>query len=166
MQRIDHHRLANTAFKTKLKKNKKLSGNASVQAALSSEIAFNYLEHVDPASPEDKIRSRLLSSKILAQEVAETVRDLANMLQPESEPVTQGDGVVEERSRKKRKISVEDNDNRSAEEDGGDDNIEEGRDDTDHGEHDPFEWGSGDDDGGKSKYFTSSPRCELFSRPR
>lgn len=65
--------MANTALKTKLKKDKKLSTNEDLQTAIANELP----DLVTPAASGSnlaKVQGRLLSSKVLASEVATVVK--------------------------------------------------------------------------------------------
>ncbi|KAF7978517.1 hypothetical protein HWV62_45687 [Athelia sp. TMB] len=89
----DHEPIANTAMKTKIKKDRLLSEDSRVQAAVEKELSGNILEPVAPSPALAKVHSRLLSSKILATGVAAAVVDLKAILQPKSKIK---DGDVEE----------------------------------------------------------------------
>ncbi|KAF8073787.1 Bud-site selection protein [Lyophyllum atratum] len=71
---LDHELIATTALKTKLNK------------PVSKELTAN-VSPVAPGTAAAKVQSRLLSSKILATEVATVVEDLKNVLQPKVTPV-------------------------------------------------------------------------------
>lgn len=79
-QRTDHEPIANTALKTKLKKDRTLFENVHIQAAISTELASNLLVLAPLGTPEAKVQSRLLSSKVLAIEVAAVIEDLKSIL--------------------------------------------------------------------------------------
>jgi hypothetical protein len=110
-QRTDHERIANTALKTKLNKDRILSENSDIQAAISMEIASNLVDLTVPTTTiEAKVQNRLLSSKILALEVARAVGDLKGLFQPHKKiDVPDHGGVVgggaPERPRPPKKIS-------------------------------------------------------------
>ncbi|KAF8895384.1 Bud-site selection protein [Infundibulicybe gibba] len=93
LKEITHEAAGNTALKTKINKDKLLSANEHVQAALKSELSSNQLEPALSATHAAKVQSRLLSSKILAAEIAIVVSDLKVVLQPRSDD---GDAWVEE----------------------------------------------------------------------
>jgi hypothetical protein len=56
-----------------------------VQAAISSQLSTNLLVPAVAGTPLSKVQSRLLSSKILATEVAAVIEDLKLILQPKSD---------------------------------------------------------------------------------
>lgn len=108
-QRTDHEPIANTALKTKLNKDRLLSENEHIQAAISKELATNLLAPAASGTPAAKVQSRLLSSKLLAVEVANAVQDLKAALLPKPE-ATEGEEEEEiiERPKKVKKVgSVE-----------------------------------------------------------
>ncbi|TFK74800.1 hypothetical protein BDN72DRAFT_892813 [Pluteus cervinus] len=80
-QNISHEVIANTAFKTKINKDKILLHNDHVQRAVSKEL-HELLKPADPGTASAKIQSRLLSSKALASVVVEAVTDLRNVIEP------------------------------------------------------------------------------------
>ena len=82
-QLIDHEIIANTALKSKLNKDRILSGNEHVLAAVSKE-KLSTLIPAAAGTPASKIQSRLLSSKILAEEVATVLEHLKNALHPKA----------------------------------------------------------------------------------
>jgi hypothetical protein len=86
---MDHETIANTALKTKFNKDRILSENEHVLTATSKELAANLLALEPTGTPGSKVQSRLLSSKILALEIAAVVEDLRNVLQPKPDPNTE-----------------------------------------------------------------------------
>ncbi|KAF9077651.1 Bud-site selection protein [Rhodocollybia butyracea] len=88
---INHEAIANTALRTKLTKDKVLSDNESMQAALSKELTANLLEPASGGTVAAKVQSRLLSSKILASEVAVAVEDLRAVIHPTTDHSQDGD---------------------------------------------------------------------------
>lgn len=73
--------MANTALKTKLKKDKKLNTNEDLQTAIANELP----DLVTPAATGSnlaKVQGRLLSSKVLASEVAAVVKAIAAVVFP------------------------------------------------------------------------------------
>ncbi|KII90854.1 hypothetical protein PLICRDRAFT_52558 [Plicaturopsis crispa FD-325 SS-3] len=94
LKTIDHEHVANTATRTKLKKDHLLSRNEHVIAAISSELSANLLSPAGPGTPTAKVQSRLLSSKLLAMEVAAVVDDLKLVLQPERKQQATGDDAA------------------------------------------------------------------------
>ncbi|KAF6757386.1 Bud-site selection protein [Ephemerocybe angulata] len=83
---LDHNRLANTAFKTKLLKDKQLKENQDVQDALTKEIQTSVLDAPTTGTPQAKVQSRLLSSKIIASQVATSIATLKTILNPDVPP--------------------------------------------------------------------------------
>lgn len=71
---------------TKLKKDKTLSADPSIQA-VSEELASNIVSPGAPGTPTAKVQSRILSSKVLASEVVSIVETLRTFLHP---PVRSG----------------------------------------------------------------------------
>lgn len=92
---INHEAVANTALRTKLTKDKILSDHESIQTALSKELTDNLLVRVEGGTAAAKIQSRLLSSKILASEVAATVEDLRSVINPNTDYSQDGDVSAE-----------------------------------------------------------------------
>lgn len=105
-QSLDHEVIATTALKTKLNKLRILHENEHIQAAISKELAV-IIVPATPGTSAAKIQSRLLSSKILAAEVAAVVEDLKNILHPKVEPTydVAGEETVFERPKKLKKVS-------------------------------------------------------------
>ncbi|KAG8214603.1 Bud-site selection protein [Butyriboletus roseoflavus] len=66
---------------TKLKKDKTLSADPSIQA-ISVELASNLVSPGAPGTPTAKVQSRILSSKVLASEVVSMVETLRTFLHP------------------------------------------------------------------------------------
>lgn len=102
---MDHEIIANTALKTKLNKDRVLLENEHFQAATLKELSTNLLVPEPTGTPGSKVQSRLLSSKILAVEIATVVEDLRNVLQPKLDPTVE---IVEEdveRPKKQKKGS-------------------------------------------------------------
>lgn len=79
---MDHEPIANSAVKSKLKKDRVLSASEDVQVAIKSELSSNLLVPAIPGSSTSKVESRLLSSKILATEVHSVIDALRNVIQP------------------------------------------------------------------------------------
>ena len=84
-QHTDHERIAHTALITKLKKDRLLWENPPVQTAISVQLSTQLLVSAAVGTPLSKVQSRLLSSKVLAAEVAVVIEDLKLVLQPKSE---------------------------------------------------------------------------------
>lgn len=79
---MDHEPIANSAVKSKLRKDRILSASGDVQAAIESELSSNLLVPAVPGSSTSKAESRLLSSKSLATEVHSVIDALRNVIQP------------------------------------------------------------------------------------
>lgn len=97
--------MATTALRTKLMKHRILNGNEDVQVAISKELVIN-VAPATPGSDAAKVQSRLLSSKILASEIASVVSGLKCIIQP---PNVSGELAVEDeadcqRPKKLRKV--------------------------------------------------------------
>ncbi|KAJ4482160.1 Bud-site selection protein [Lentinula aciculospora] len=107
---INHEAVANTALRTRLTKDKILSDNESMQIALSKELTVNLLEPADDGTSIAKVQSRLLSSKVLATEVAATLEDLRTVIVPPTDSqdgniCAESEGSGPERPKKMRKIA-------------------------------------------------------------
>ncbi|KAI6015571.1 Bud-site selection protein [Pisolithus microcarpus] len=76
LKHLDCKQIANTALTTKIKKDKKLSEHPLVQSAVSAELTLNTVSSVPSGTPAAKAQSRLLSSKLLAAEVATVLEAL------------------------------------------------------------------------------------------
>ncbi|KAF5389169.1 hypothetical protein D9757_003528 [Collybiopsis confluens] len=114
LKRISHEAVANTALRSKLTKDKVLSDHETMQSALSKQLADNLLEPVRGGTAAAKIQSRLLSSKILAQEVAAVVEDLRSVVHPFTTDSQDGDVSADldesmpERPKKLKKLNMKD----------------------------------------------------------
>ena len=82
--------MANTALRTKLRKDKKLAENTDLEAAITKELSHL----VTPAAPGlnlAKVQGRLLSHKVLASEVHRVVEDIRTTAFPElRKPAAEG----------------------------------------------------------------------------
>ncbi|KAF5382769.1 hypothetical protein D9615_002930 [Tricholomella constricta] len=87
---LNHELIATTALKTKLNKVRMLQENEHVQAAISEELTGNFVPAATGTAAA-KVQSRLLSSKLLATEIAAVVEGLKNLLQPKTDPLNSGD---------------------------------------------------------------------------
>jgi hypothetical protein len=67
---------------TKLKKDKVLSADPSIQSAISTELTSNMLVLGTPGTATAKVQNRMLSSKALASEVMSVVEALRNVVHP------------------------------------------------------------------------------------
>ncbi|KAG6890813.1 hypothetical protein C0995_003246 [Termitomyces sp. Mi166 len=105
LKALDHELVATTALKTKLNKHRILNENEDVQVAISKEL-FAKIIPATPGSDEAKVQSRLLSSKILASEIAAVASGLKYIIQP---PNASGELATEDvttfqRPRKLKKV--------------------------------------------------------------
>lgn len=85
LKHLDCKQIANTALTTKIKKDKKLSEHPLVQSGVSAELTLNTVSSVPSGTPAAKAQSRLLSSKLLAAEVATVLEVLRNYLSSASD---------------------------------------------------------------------------------
>jgi hypothetical protein len=82
LQEIDHDAVANTALKTRIRKDKKLLESPDLEVAITKELSHA----VTPGTPRSnlaKIQGRLLSHKTLAAEVHTAVEDIRTTVFPE-----------------------------------------------------------------------------------
>ncbi len=105
-QGLNHEAVARTALRSKLLKDRILSGNEHVQAAVSDQLQSNLL------GGSTKVQSRILSSKVLAVEIANIIESLRAVILPPADEDA-------EPPRKMTKVEVEDG------EDGEDDEEED-----------------------------------------
>ncbi|KAK0188145.1 Bud-site selection protein [Armillaria mellea] len=110
---LNHEAVARTALRSKLLKDRILSGNEHVQAAVSDQLQSNLL------GGSTKVQSRILSSKVLAVEIANIIESLRAVILPPS------DDEDVEPPRKITKVEVED-DEGAMEEDGDEEEDEAG----------------------------------------
>jgi hypothetical protein len=94
-------------LKTRLNKDRILSQNEHVRTAASNELASTLIPAA--SGPLAKCESRLLSSKILAAEVAVVLEDLRNLLQPknkenDSELKDKGASIVSQKKLKQEGV--------------------------------------------------------------
>ncbi|KAF7797406.1 hypothetical protein EIP86_008601 [Pleurotus ostreatoroseus] len=126
LKRTDHEPFGCTALKTKIKKDKMLSTNEHMTAAVTAELSTDLVEPAKPGSHLAKVQGRLLSSKVLASEVSTVVEMLRLTIQPEKKVVqdSDSDGESDEEAElkppsKKQKVAVEassaDSDNEESE---------------------------------------------------
>ncbi|KAF9049646.1 Bud-site selection protein [Hymenopellis radicata] len=78
---LDHEALARTALKSKLMKDKLLSGNEHIQAAILRELQSHLLASAS-TGPAAKVQSRVLSSRLLAVEIANIIDGLRAVVIP------------------------------------------------------------------------------------
>ncbi|KAG5648315.1 hypothetical protein DXG03_004887 [Asterophora parasitica] len=103
LKALDHEMIATTALKTKLNKVRILQENEHVQAAISSELTTDVVA-AEPGTSAAKLQSRLLSSKILAAEIATIVEGLRNVMQPKADAVDNVDEVGDEAAERPKKL--------------------------------------------------------------
>lgn len=115
-QRTDHEPIATTALKAKLNKDRILSRNADVQAAISTELSANLLVLAAPGTTAAKVQGRLLSSKPLASDVAAVIENLKAFFQSQEpkdsmeayeDDLTSDTGVLENPQKAKRAHSLD-----------------------------------------------------------
>ncbi|KAH9891636.1 Bud-site selection protein [Cubamyces lactineus] len=82
LKHIDHEPFANTALRTKILKDRMLSENEDVKAALAEKLSNNLVQPQAPGSSAAKVHGRLLSSKIIADVVHTVVDSLKAILDP------------------------------------------------------------------------------------
>ncbi|KAI6114407.1 Bud-site selection protein [Pisolithus sp. B1] len=85
LKHLDCKQIANTALTTKIKKDKKLSEHALVQSAVLAELTSSTVSLVPSGAPTAKAQSRVLSSKLLAAEIATVLEALRNYLSSTSD---------------------------------------------------------------------------------
>ncbi|KAK7056822.1 hypothetical protein VNI00_002539 [Paramarasmius palmivorus] len=108
LKELNTEAVANTALRSKLSKDRQLSKTDCIQAAMSTELERNLLAPVSDSSPAAKVQSRLLSSKILAAEVASALEDLRLVVHPRID-TSDGD-LDDERPAKMKKSAARDED--------------------------------------------------------
>ncbi|KAJ3509424.1 hypothetical protein NLJ89_g5231 [Agrocybe chaxingu] len=79
---IDHDAVGNSAFRSKVHKDHTLRDDEHIKAAIAKELENNLCAPAEPGTTLSKIQSRLLSSKILAIQVASSVESLKVLLNP------------------------------------------------------------------------------------
>ncbi|KAF8550048.1 Bud-site selection protein [Imleria badia] len=140
LKHLSYNQLAHSALATKLKKDKTLSSDPTIQA-ISVELASNQVSPGAPGTPMAKAQSRILSSKVLASQVISIVETLRMFLHP---PVgSEGIGEATDNSRtrlnipKKRRTGSGNEDAFSSKDNGADL--------SDEGSHEEYESASGDE---------------------
>lgn len=83
VQKCDHEPFANTALKTKISKDKTLSQDEHLKAAVARELAATLVVPAALHSNEAKVHGRILSSKIVETEVASVIDALKVALSPD-----------------------------------------------------------------------------------
>lgn len=79
---MDCNNIANTALNFKIRKDKLLSNNSTVQSVVSAKLASNSFAAPLAGTPAAKAQSRLLSSKLLASQVSTIIDALKESLHP------------------------------------------------------------------------------------
>ena len=184
IQEIDTEPFGNTALKTKLKKERTLAQNEYVLAAISDQLEVNSVTPAEPGSLIAKVHAHILSSKVLAAEVAAVVQNIKNVLNPPTKSDQSDDEEDEENSEipsRPRKVVKKPSTSRDGDAVGlpsdvsvsGDqleENLEAVNQDDDHIDDDGWESGSvdggveSDEDGDESEGGDSS-EGEVVSRP-
>ncbi|KAH8114528.1 Bud-site selection protein [Phellopilus nigrolimitatus] len=95
-QHIDHEHIAVQALRSKINKDPFLSRNADCQAAISSELQTSKNDPVNAQPHRAVVESRLLSSKVLAQEIASVVLSLKAVLGEDNKGNAAVEGVTSE----------------------------------------------------------------------
>lgn len=100
-----------------------LSHDSHMDAAVASELASNLIEPTTPGSHEAKVHGRLLSSKVLASEVASVIGMLKSTLQPEPKKAQEVEDEHEENaapppSKKSKIVEDANSDDESSEAEG------------------------------------------------
>ncbi|KIP05392.1 hypothetical protein PHLGIDRAFT_128949 [Phlebiopsis gigantea 11061_1 CR5-6] len=120
---IDYENIANTALRTKLKKDKKLSENSDLEQAIAEELAQPVTSAV-AGSNLAKVQGRLLSSKVVAAEVQAIVEEIRLVVFPEmkqtapAEDLADGDGdeaVAQPPAKKTKLVRADDSAENAAE---------------------------------------------------
>lgn len=86
---MSHDQLANSAFRSKILKDKILSPHSSIQDAIAHALA-DLLSVAEVGTPTHKLQLRLLSSKTLASAISESIELLRAVIQPGSSVTTKG----------------------------------------------------------------------------
>ncbi|KAF9013517.1 Bud-site selection protein [Cyathus striatus] len=81
LKEIGHDEIGNMAMRTKCMKDHILSTSERLTAALAEEVSAKLVTLAPPGTLVSKLQSRLLSSKVLAQEVSTCVDSLRNLIQ-------------------------------------------------------------------------------------
>jgi hypothetical protein len=81
-QQLDSGPIADSALSTKIKKDKFLSQDPSLQSAMSKSLSSNLIVSAVPGSAAGVVQSRLLSSKVLAVDVSRIIEGLRRLLNP------------------------------------------------------------------------------------
>ncbi|KAK0201706.1 Bud-site selection protein [Desarmillaria ectypa] len=106
---LNHEAVARTALRSKLLKDRVLAGNEHVQAAISDQLQSNLLSSVTGST---KVQSRILSSKVLAVEIANIIESLRAVILPPADE----DAETSEPPRKMTKVEEEEGEEEEEEE--------------------------------------------------
>ncbi|KAH9480302.1 Protein bud22 [Psilocybe cubensis] len=82
LKEVHHDAIGNSALRSKVLKDHALRDNEDVKAAMTKELESNLITPATPGTTLAKIQSRLLSSKILAQQITATITSLKYLLDP------------------------------------------------------------------------------------
>jgi hypothetical protein len=82
LKQLDPGPIADSALSTKIKKDKFLSQDPSLQFAMSKSLSSNLIASAVPGSAAGVVQSRLLSSKVLAVDVSRIIEGLRRLLNP------------------------------------------------------------------------------------
>ncbi|KAI9058344.1 Bud-site selection protein [Trametes sanguinea] len=82
LKHLDHDPFANTTLKTKILKDKLLSENEDVKAAVAEKLSANLVQPQEPGSSAAKVHARILSSKTIADAVHAVVESLREIVDP------------------------------------------------------------------------------------
>ncbi|EIW80976.1 Bud-site selection protein [Coniophora puteana RWD-64-598 SS2] len=135
--------IANTALRSKIKKDKMLSSHDLMEPAMSKELSNGLVSLPAPGSPASRVQSRILSSKILATEISGIVLGLKAVLYPDTAPAGHSaDGPTSPPMKKSRIASSAMDVDDDADDHEGDDGSAEG-DDNEAADHASDGWESG-----------------------
>ncbi|KAG2071341.1 Bud-site selection protein [Suillus decipiens] len=82
LKQLDPGPIADSALSTKIKKDKLLSQDPNLQAAMSKSLSSILITSAVPGSALGVVQSRLLSSKVLAVDVSRIIEGLRRLLNP------------------------------------------------------------------------------------
>ncbi|KAG2361706.1 Bud-site selection protein [Suillus spraguei] len=82
LKQLDPGPIADSALSTKIKKDKFLSQDPNLQAAMSRSLSSSSIASAVPGSVLGVVQSRLLSSKVLAVDVSRIIEGLRRLLNP------------------------------------------------------------------------------------
>lgn len=84
IQEIETEVIADTALRSKFKKDRLLSTHEAVVGAVAAELSSKPVPEALTGSPLAKVQGRLLSSKLIAQDVATVIDSVRNIIQPQT----------------------------------------------------------------------------------